>query len=155
MAPRELTLRYLIIWYAVLLHLVQGALLIANPTAGRVTSTTHIIDWLGTTPQILGIIYICIAVSSILGLLMCNRYSVARLVSLIPQQVFLTLAATAASVAIYESAFGDGVVRSRYFIAADQAPIIIAAFLHSAIIIEGRLNILIAVIRYNRSKSNK
>jgi hypothetical protein len=157
--------RYLVVWYAIILHLIQGSLMVASETAGFVTSTSHVIDWSGmlvyklglsfsVSAQTIGIIYILIALSSLIGLAVFERYSFPRLLSLIPQQVFLTLAAMGAAVAIMDSAFADGVVRSRYFIGADQSPIIIAAVLHSWIMIEGRIDLLNALTKYERNVLN-
>lgn len=135
-------IRALIIWYAIILHLLQGSLMVASDSAGWVTSTSHIRSWFGMSAEVLGGLYIGIALLALLGLVAFKRLSLPRLLTVVPQQVFLTFAAAGAGVSIMDSAFADGVLRSRFFIAADQSPIIIAAFLHSLAVIDGRLGVL-------------
>ena len=135
-------IRYLIIWYAIFLHLMQGGLLVASDTAGFVTSTAHVRIWLHLSPDSLGVLYLGVAITALLSMAVFRSFSLQRIVALLPQQVLITLAAAGALVAIVDSQFADGVVRSRYFIGADQAPIIIAAVLHSAAVMDGRIEVL-------------
>ena len=136
------SIRYLIVIYAILLHFLQGSLMIISPDAGFVTSTSHVREWLQFSTFWLGVFYVLASVFSVVGLLVFGSGSLQRLLTLLPQQLFLTLAAAGAAVAIIDSQFADGVVRSRYFIAADQSPIIIAALLHSVAVIDRRVEIL-------------
>lgn len=147
MVFRNGTVRYLIIWYAIILHLIQGSLMVISPTAGFVTSTAHVRMWLHLSAGQLGILYLGIAVMSVVALVVFHRLSLERILSLLPQQILITLAAAGAAVAIWDSQFADGVVRSRYFIGADQSPIIIAAVLHSVAVLDGRLEVLWKLLR--------
>ena len=135
-------IRYLIIWYAIILHLIQGSLLVASDTAGFVTSTAHVRIWLRISAEGLGVFYLGVAVVALLSITLLPRLSLGRILALLPQQVLITLAAAGALVSIADSQFADGVVRSRYFIGADQCPIIISAVLHSAAVLDGRLEVL-------------
>lgn len=58
------------------------------------------------------------------------------LAALLPQQALLTLSAYAAVSAITAAHYGDGLMRPRVFILADQAPAMIALVLHTAALIE-------------------
>ena len=147
MVFRNGTIRYLIIWYAIILHLTQGSLMVMSPSAGFVTSTSHVRTWLHLSAEELGILYLGIAVMALVALVVFHRLSLGRILSLLPQQVLITLAAAGATVAIVDSQFADGVIRSRYFIGADQSPIIIAAVLHSVAVLDGRLEVLWKLLR--------
>ena len=135
-------IRYLIIWYAIILHLIQGSLLVASDTAGFVTSTSHVRIWLHLSAENLGILYLVVAVLALLSIAVFRSFSLQRIIALLPQQVLITLAAAGAAVSIADSQFADGVVRSRYFIGADQSPIIIAAVMHSMAVLDGRMEAL-------------
>jgi hypothetical protein len=58
------------------------------------------------------------------------------LLLLLPQQGVLMLSALSASTAIAGAAYADGVIRSRYFIGADQAPMVLTVILHTFALIE-------------------
>ncbi len=54
---------------------------------------------------------------------------------MLPQQFLLLISATGAITAIYMAQYADGVIRPRFFIAADQVQIILAALCHAIAII--------------------
>jgi hypothetical protein len=139
--------RYLIVWYAILLHWIQGTLLVLDDSAGWVTSTSHVREWLHISPDGLGLIYITVGSFAALSLLLLERYSIWRMAVLVPQQFFLVLAALGATDAMWNSQFADGVVRSQFFIVADQIPIVIATVLHSFALIDTRIEMLLSVVR--------
>ncbi|HKB32058.1 MAG TPA: hypothetical protein VKD26_14640 [Streptosporangiaceae bacterium] len=56
--------------------------------------------------------------------------------ALLPQQGLLTISAYAALLAVIDAHYGDGVIRPRMFILADQAPVIITMVLHTAAMVE-------------------
>jgi hypothetical protein len=139
--------RYLIIWYAIILHWIQGTLLVLDDSAGLVTSTSHVREWLNTSSDGLGLLYITVGSFAALSLLLLPRFSVFRIIVLLPQQFFLILAAIGASIAILNSQFADGVIRSQYFIGADQIPIVIATILHTFALLDVRLEMFWAMLR--------
>lgn len=58
------------------------------------------------------------------------------LAALLPQQAILTASAYAAAAAVVAAHYGDGVIRPRPFILADQAPVILIFALHTAAVVE-------------------
>lgn len=54
---------------------------------------------------------------------------------LAPQQILLWISSVASLNAIVLGMYGDGLIRSRIFIATDQAPIIVAGILHTIAVI--------------------
>jgi len=58
------------------------------------------------------------------------------LAALLPQQAILTASAYAAAAAVITAQYGDGVLRPRPFILADQAPAILTFALHTAAVVE-------------------
>jgi hypothetical protein len=139
--------RYLIVWYAIILHWIQGILLVLDDSAGWVTSTSHVREWMHLTPDALGLIYITVGSFAALSLLLLARFSIWRMVVLVPQQFFLVLAALGAVDAMWNSQFADGVVRSQFFIVADQIPIVIATALHSLALVDSRVAMIVAMAR--------
>jgi hypothetical protein len=65
-----------------------------------------------------------------------HRHSWQTLAALLPQQAILTLSAYAAVAAVVVAHYGDGVIRPRAFILADQAPVMLAFALHTAAVVE-------------------
>jgi hypothetical protein len=121
-----------IIWYAVLLHITWGCLLLASPTPYGATAL-HVYDGV---PRVV-LVAVLFAAS---GLAMWGatrrRPSWQGLASLLPQQAILTLSAYGAVAAVAVAHYGDGVPRPRLFILADQAPALLALVLHTAAVIE-------------------
>jgi hypothetical protein len=58
------------------------------------------------------------------------------LAALLPQQAILTVSAYAAVAAVAAAHYGDGVIRPREFILADQKPVILVFVLHTAAVVE-------------------
>lgn len=109
-------------------------LLVSADAAG-----TTAVAWLfRVIPQhtTLGCFLIGTGVSAIAGSLVERRLSLMSLLLIIPQQLTLLLSALGACFAISASAFADGVVRPRLFIAADQLPAILSALFHTCAIVE-------------------
>lgn len=125
--------RRLIAWYAVWLHLVWAVLFLLSPTAAHATATASLLH------NLRGFALARYETALLLVLVsLCAGWIVSRprvpsfytLCLLMPQQVLLFLSAIGAGEAIWYGRFADGVERSQWFIAADQAPSIIAAALH-------------------------
>src|SRR5262249_35850995 len=65
-----------------------------------------------------------------------QRPSWQTLAALLPQQAVLTVSPYDALAADGEAHYGDGVIRPRSFILADQAPVILVFVLHTAAVVE-------------------
>jgi hypothetical protein len=121
-----------IIWYAVLLHITWGCLLLASRDPYGATAL-HVYDWV---PRVV----LAAALFAASGLAIWGgtrrRPSWQGLATLLPQQAMLTFSAYAAVVAVAVAHYGDGVPRPRPFILADQVPAVLAMVLHTAAVIE-------------------
>ena len=115
--------------YVALLHLLWGVLLFASPTSTHATVTAFFVDvfhWRLLVALLLG-------TASVLSIWVVYRapvYTWRTGLMLTPQAVFILLAATGAVQAILTGEYADGVQRSHWFIAADQAPPVVAAVCH-------------------------
>ena len=121
-----------IVWYAVVLHTAWACLLLLSsavygPTALRVFHDL---------PRDLMAGALFSASGLAIWALTRHEPSLKSLAALLPQQALLTLSAYAAVAAVFVAHYGDGLVRPRLFILADQAPAIIAFVLHTAAVIE-------------------
>jgi len=121
---------YLIILYAVLLHLTWCAALLYDSAAGRATAVHTLLDYV--SPTVAAGIYFAVAGCALLGFF-CRR--VATPYYLLPQQAIMMISAGGALQAMWLGQFADGVQRSHAFLVADQAPAVIGAFLHSLAIL--------------------
>jgi hypothetical protein len=121
-----------IIWYAVVLHVTWGCLLLASSLPYGATAL-HVFGGL-PSQAMAGILF---AASGLAAWGVTRRQpSLGSLAALLPQQVLLTLSAYAAVLAVITAQYLDGVTRPRMFILADQAPAIIALVLHTAAVLE-------------------
>jgi len=121
-----------IIWYAVLLHTLWACLLLASKRPYGATAL-HVYTPL---PRLLmaGVLLIASALAA--WAVTRRRPSWQTLAALLPQQAILTVSAYAAIAAVVTAHYGDGVIRPRLFILADQAPVILVFVLHTAAVIE-------------------
>ena len=121
-----------IIWYAVLLHITWGCLLLASRVPYGATAL-HVYQWV---PRVV----LAAALFAASGLAMWGvtrrRPSWQGLATLLPQQALMTFSAYAAVVAVAVAHYGDGVPRPRLFILADQVPAVLTMVLHTAAVIE-------------------
>ena len=125
-----------IMWLAVLTHLLWGVLLLNNgEVVTGITAIHHTME-LGFSVTGLGLSYLVIAGLAALGL-RTEMKGYFAIVCVLPQQFFLVYSAIGAVQAIWHSSFADGVMRPRAFIAADQAPVIFLAILHTCAFTEG------------------
>lgn len=121
-----------ILWYGVVLHAMWGVMLLASSQP------------LGATP--LGMFHAAPAWVTGAAMLACTGMALAglarpvpgraSLLLLMPQQGLLMVSAFSAASAIVESAYADGVIRSRFFIGADQAPMVLTAVIHTLALVE-------------------
>ena len=112
------------------MHFAQGLLLAFFETAGNTTSTATLVKLIPNHTWA-GIILLATVALSI--------YQLAKNHSkwfFFPEFLILTIAMAGASIAIYNSAFADGVIRSRPFIAADQLIYIILPWVFGIVIME-------------------
>ena len=121
-----------IIWYAVLLHITWGCLLLASRVPYGATAL-HVYHGV---PRVV----LAAALFAASGLAMWGvtrrRPSWQGLATLLPQQAIMTFSAYAAVVAVAVAHYGDGVPRPRLFILADQVPAVLTMVLHTAAVIE-------------------
>ena len=121
-----------IIWYAVLLHITWGCLLLASQVPYGATAL-HVYH---AVPRVV----LAAALFAASGLAMWGvtrrRPSWQGLAALLPQQAIMTFSAYAAVVAVAAAHYGDGVPRPRLFILADQVPALLTMMLHTAAVIE-------------------
>jgi hypothetical protein len=122
-----------IIWYAVLLHALWGVLLLASLSPYGATAM-HIY---ASVPRFaLAVVLFCASGLATWAITYGRRPSWQSLAALAPQQALLTISAYAALLAVAQAHYGDGVIRPRLFILADQAPVILTMLLHTAAVIE-------------------
>jgi hypothetical protein len=121
-----------IIWYAVLLHTLWAFLLLASREPYGATAL-HVYSPL---PRQL-MAGVLLAASVLAAWAITRRQpSWQTLAALLPQQAILTASAYAAAAAVVTAHYGDGVIRPRPFILADQAPVILVFALHTAAVVE-------------------
>jgi hypothetical protein len=121
-----------IIWYAVLLHALWGVLLLASPAPYGATAM-HIYD---SVPRFALAAILFTASGLATWAISWRRPSWQSLAALLPQQALLTISAYAAMLAVIQAHYGDGVIRPRLFILADQAPVLLTMMLHTVAVIE-------------------
>ena len=121
-----------IVWYAVLLHTLWACLLLASKKPYGATPL-HVYS---PVPRLL--MAAALLTASVLAAWAVTRHqpSWQTLAALLPQQAILTVSAYAAVVAVVVAHYGDGVIRPREFILADQAPVMLAFALHTAAVVE-------------------
>jgi hypothetical protein len=121
-----------IIWYAILLHTLWGVLLLINQVPYGATAI-HIYG--GVPRYLMAALFFAASGLAVYGVTRPHP-TWQSLASLLPQQGLLTVSAYAAFVAVIISRYGDGVLRPRVFILADQAPVILTMILHTAAVVE-------------------
>ena len=114
--------------YAIGLHLCWGILGTIDETAYFSTAASAPFRLFG---NLTGVVCIAVAAMALTGLIARFRSPLTSLMCMLPQQSLLIISAIGAAHAIYLGQFADGVVRSRFFIAADQVPAILAAVGHT------------------------
>jgi hypothetical protein len=121
-----------IIWYAVLLHTLWACLLLASQKPYGATA----LHAYSPVPRLL-MAGILLTASVLAAWAITRRQpSWQTLAALLPQQAILTVSAYAAAAAVVAAHYGDGVIRPRPFILADQAPVILVFVLHTVAVVE-------------------
>lgn len=121
-----------VLWYGVAVHILWGWLLLVSQAP---VHTTPLGLFAGAPRWLVAPLMLAAAASAVAGL-MQHAPGLRSLCLLLPQQGLLLLTAWSASGAVLASAYADGVLRSRAFIAADQMPIVLVVVVHSAALIE-------------------
>ncbi len=121
-----------IVWYAVLLHVLWGILLLANATPCGATAL-HVYS--GVPRYLMTSLLFAAAALAAFGATR-RPASWRGLVALLPQQGLLSVSAFGALLAVIDAHYLDGVTRPRLFILADQAPVILTMLLHTVAVIE-------------------
>lgn len=125
----------LIIYYAVIVHLIWGVAILATGEVFHTTAIDANLTNISANPYVIGLFFIIVAFAAVFPLWKKLNSLTALLLSL-PQQYTLVLSSIGALTAIIESHFADGVIRPRAFILIDQCAIIVATLLHTVAIIE-------------------
>ena len=121
--------------FAIALHLAWGSLLICSSGTAYVTAINRTAA--DVDRQLLGAAMIGAALLATYSLMRGHQHRpIVGLALLIPQQFLLMLSAANAITAVSLSAFGDGVVRERTFILADQFPGMLATLLHTLAVLD-------------------
>lgn len=125
-----------ITWWGLIAQLLWVVAIAWDPTAMRATPLSTLAELFHHSRVGLIIALVASSVSTYIAMKTSFHIGLRRLSLLVPQQFFLLLAAGGALMAVYHGTYADGVVRTSAFIAADQAPWILAALLYSASIID-------------------
>lgn len=121
-------MRYPVAWYAIILHLTWAGLLLFSISPTKVTGINILYQLFPNKILLAGILIL----SSLMAFLAITRFrQIKTLIWLLPQQFLLLLAAIAVIQVIVNGHFADGVIRDRYFLAADKAGILLVAFFHT------------------------
>ena len=120
-----------IFWYAILLHLVWGVILVISPIPIRTVGLSPYMD--NIPYQIWGFAFIIISVMTLFEMTYKLVYG---FIWILLQQVLLIISSGTALMCIINSSYADGVIRSRLFIMSDQIPAIIVTIIHTCGIIE-------------------
>lgn len=132
----EVNLGKYIILFASVMHIGWGTLLFISPSAGASTPVNVLVRVFGG-PIRTGIVLYLVAVVALLYLFLPHRINpIAMALMLIPQQTVLLMSAGAGLVAVFHQMYADGVARPWEFILADQLPVILAALLYTAVVLE-------------------
>jgi hypothetical protein len=121
----------LIVWYAVILHTCWGVMLLVNDDA---LGATSIHPFIGVNRWLMACLFFTISAAAAWSV--ASRAATTwQLFALAPQQLILMWSACGSALAIWHSMYGDGVGRPRLFILADQLPVILTMFIHTAAVI--------------------
>lgn len=121
-----------IIWYAVALHALWGVLLLVDASAIGATPLS-VYEHLPRVVVAAGLLLA--AALAGYGSTRPRGHTTLGILALLPQQGLLSVSALASVLAVVEGRYGDGVVRPRLFIMADQAPIILTMVLHTVAVV--------------------
>lgn len=122
-----------IVWYACFLHLLWAGLLLVQPAAINATPLHMLWRVLDHDTVLVAIVLGAVAVLALQGSILRVRH---RWALLLPQQLILLVSAGGSIQAAWLHHYADFTPRSWEFILSDQAPVILAAILYTAAIVE-------------------
>lgn len=121
-----------LIWAVIFIHMTWGLCLLVSGEPLNVTAINSM-AWLGRIPLAIT----CIVTAAVAACASVVRLSpVATLLLLLPQQFMLMGSGYGSFLAIYHSAFADGVVRPREFLVSDQNWHLIILAIHTVVLIK-------------------
>ena len=123
-----------IVWYAIILHIVWGIVLLLSGVPTRITAI-YALNEVVNNHVVLGLIMIIAGVLACVGIY-SHKTDIKTLVLVLPQQFLLIMSMLGAMEAIDKSSFADGVIRPREFIFCDQFPAILASVLHTVALLQ-------------------
>lgn len=121
----------IMVLYAVVLHCWWAALIILDRSALHATGPAALAKWVHS-PALLALVIAAAAICAVVAMFTERPWI---LLLLLPQQILLMAAAAGAVEAMWLAQFADGVIRTRAFIAADQAPSVFGAVGHTVAMI--------------------
>lgn len=117
--------------YAACLHLGWGIMLIVSDSPIHTVGLSPFMNLFDF--HLWGIIFIIISVCVGIELKFHWRYS---MIGVLLQHIVLTMSAITAAICVINSAYADGVIRSRLFILSDQFPAILMSIIHTVGIVK-------------------
>lgn len=115
---------------AILLHFIQGVIILHDPSALHITALHELSVELENDNVAVGMTLIGCAVLSALAISIRPGATIVS-VLLLPQQALLFMTARSSWHAMQAQMYGDGVVRPLAFIASDQLGVVIMAVVHA------------------------
>jgi hypothetical protein len=122
------------VWFAIGLHAIWASLLLFSSEPEQ-TTAIYTLSRLFPNQYGLAIVLITVASCALYGLFKKGGNITDRVLLLAPQQILLGISAAGAVRAMALGEFADGTVRSSAFLIADQAPAVLALFVHSGSIV--------------------
>jgi hypothetical protein len=121
---------FLAVWVAILLHLTWCVLLLIPSTHAQFSTPVHeLVRLVGTQRRAGGLLFF-VAAAALCGLAVPPRPAV-KIFYLLPQQLALGVSAAGSILAMYHSAYADGVARPATFIIADQLAVVLTWMFHT------------------------
>jgi hypothetical protein len=124
----------LVIFYAIVIHVVTGTILILDPNAGASTGPSSVVQLLFDSELLAGLAMLTAAGLAVAA----HVFRPLRSWALWPQQLLLVVAAIGALVAVVMGNYADNTVRPTLFIATDQLPVMLLPIFHALAIIFSR-----------------
>lgn len=122
-------MRWIII-YASIIHILLGILLFISPSIFVITSIKALVFINNKT--ILSVLFLLVGIFSLISEKFKEPF---RTLFLFPQQLILLMSSFGALICILQGQYGDGVIRPKIFILADQFPGILLSIFHSIALI--------------------
>lgn len=121
----------IIVVYSIVLHLTWAVLIWCDSASANATAVDALYRWIHPT------IFLSLALmsTSLMAMTALTLQFPWSMLLLLPQQAVLCFSAAGAIEAIYLGQFADGVLRSHFFIAADQIYAVLTALGHTVAII--------------------